>query len=296
MVVSMARRPQGTRPTGLLASRRQRDLLGRLAVHLVLVCGAIVLMIPFFWTLSTSLKDIASAFVFPPVWIPNPPYWENYPQALTSQRFDLYFRNTAVIASLDIVGRMLSCSLVAFGFARLRWWGRDFMFVLVLSTMMLPFQITMIPQFVLFKLLGWIDSFLPLIVPSFFGGPFFIFLLRQFFMAIPLELDDAARIDGCSTFGIYWRLILPLSKPALAAVAIFTFQGSWNDFLGPLIYLYSESNFTLALGLRNFQGQFVTNWPWMMAASVVVMLPLLIVFFFAQKYFIQGVVFTGLKG
>ncbi|HEV8637437.1 MAG TPA: carbohydrate ABC transporter permease [Chloroflexota bacterium] len=265
-------------------------------MHAALIVGAVVVMIPFAWTVSTSLKDLATAFVFPPVWIPAPPHWENYPKALTAQRFDRYFANSVYVTTLDIVGRLISCSLVAFGFARLRWWGRDATFLLVLATMMLPFQITMIPQFVLFKTLGWVDTFMPLWVPAFFGAPFHIFLLRQFFMTIPLELDDAARIDGCSTFGIYWRIILPLARPALAAVAILTFQWSWNEFLTPLIYLNSLDKFTLPLGLRNFMGQFVTNWPYLMAASVAVMVPVLLVFFFAQKHFIQGVVFTGVKG
>ncbi len=180
-------------------------------------------------------------------------------------------------------------------FSRLRWWGRNFIFILMLSTMMLPPHITLIPQFILFKSLGWIDTFLPLIVPTFFGGPWLTFLVRQYMMSIPRELDDAARIDGCSNFGVYWRIIMPLSKPAVLIVVIFVFNGTWNEFLLPLIYLHSADNFTLALGLRMFQGESSTSWNLLMAASILTMLPVIILFFSAQKYFMQGIVFTGVK-
>jgi ABC-type glycerol-3-phosphate transport system permease component len=190
---------------------------------------------------------------------------------------------------------VLSITLVAFSFARLRWWGRDFLFVVMLATMMLPPHITLIPQFIMFKWWGWIDTFLPLVVPAFFGGPYLTFLVRQYLLAIPRELDDAARIDGCSDFGLYWRIIMPLSKPAILIVVIFVFNGTWNEFLLPLIYLQSSNLFTLALGLRMFQGEASTSWNLLMAASLLSMLPVMVLFIATQRYFIQGVVFTGVK-
>ncbi|MBI2940177.1 MAG: carbohydrate ABC transporter permease [Chloroflexi bacterium] len=246
--------------------------------------------------ISTSLKTPASVFNFPPQWIPEPVMWDNYHTALVKiMPFGLYYINTTIITAASIVGKVLSRAVVAFAFARLRWWGRDVVFILMLSTMMLPPQVTLIPQFIIFRSFGWIDTFWPLIVPAFFGGAFYTFLLRQFFLTIPLEMDDAARIDGASNLQIFARIILPLSKPALAAVAIFTFTATWNEFLTPLIYLHSKQKLTVALALSAFRGEYSTSWHLLMAASLVAMLPPLLVFFFAQKYFIQGVVFTGVK-
>jgi ABC-type glycerol-3-phosphate transport system permease component len=213
--------------------------------------------------------------------------------------FNVFLRNTVVITFGAMVGQIASTALVAFGFARLRGRGSNVLFVLLLSTIMLPIHVTLIPTFVLFRQLGWIDTFLPLIVPAFFGsGPFYVFLLRQFFMTIPLELDDAARVDGASTFDVFARICLPLAKPALATVAIFSFLSHWNDFLLPLIYLHSKENFTLAIGLNLFRAEqtSVTPWNQLMAVSLVVMIPPLLVFFFAQRYFIQGIVISGIKG
>ena len=255
-----------------------------------------MLMTPLAWMISTSLKDLGSVFFFPPQWIPRPVHWENYRQVFEVIPFGRYIWNTTAIAFFSVIGKLISCSLVAFSFARLRWRGRDIIFVVMLATLMLPFQVTMIPQFVVYRHLGWIDTFLPLIVPHWFGGPFATFLLRQFFMSIPLELDDAARIDGASIFGTYARILLPQAAPAMAAVAIFQFNGSWNAFLLPLIYLHSQEHFTIALGLRSFQDQYYTEWNLLMAASLIAMLPSVVIFFFAQKYFIQGIVFTGVKG
>lgn len=295
----LGRRGHGTLSTAVafLSSRHRRDLLLAIVFHLVLIAGAITMLVPFFWMISTSLKDNAYVLLFPPQWIPNPIRWENYPDTLTKLPFDRFFQNTTLITLTSTFGVLASCSVVAFSFARLRWWGRDAMFVLVLSTMMLPYQVTMIPQFVMFTtLLGWKNTFLPLIVPNFFGVAFYIFLMRQFFMTVSLELDDAARIDGASTFTIFSQIILPLSKPVLTAVAIFQVQASWNDFLAPLLYLDSEDRFTLSLGLQATQAQYHADWPGLMAASLVTMLPLVLLFFAGQKYFIQGVVFTGIKG
>ncbi len=265
-------------------------------IHMLLLGGAFVLMIPLAWMLSTSLKTLGSVTTLPPEWIPRSFQWNNYADIFQLVPFGRYIWNTTVITLLDVAGKILSCSLVAFSFARLRWRGREVVFLIMLATMMLPPQVTMIPQFVVFKNLELIDTIVPLVLPNWLGGPFLTFLLRQFFMTIPLDLDDAARIDGTSIFGIYWRIVLPLSKPALAAVAIFMFNGSWNDFFGPLIYLHSREKYTIALGLRSFQDQNYTEWHLLMAASLVAMLPVLLIFFFAQKYFIQGIVFTGVKG
>ncbi len=277
-------------------TRGRRQAMGRLLIHIVLIVGALFLMLPLAWMFSTSLKSLGTVMVIPPEWIPDPPLWSNYVEIFQVVPFGLYIRNTAFVTLADVVGKMLSCSLVAFAFARLRWRGRDTLFLVMLATMMLPPQVTLVPQFVVYRYLGWIDTYWPLILPNWFGGPFLTFLLRQFFMSIPLELDDAARIDGASIWGIYWRIILPLSKPALAAVGIFMFNTSWNDFFGPLIYLHSRELYTLSLGLRSFQDQNYTEWHLLMAASLVAMVPVLLIFFFAQKYFIQGIVFTGVKG
>jgi ABC-type glycerol-3-phosphate transport system permease component len=290
------RTPHVAGAQGQQRAYRVHKALGRLIIHLILIAGAIFLMIPLAWMLSTSLKSLGTVMMIPPEWVPDPPIWSNYVEIFRVVPFGLYIRNTAFVTVADVLGKMLSCSLVAFSFARLRWRGRDTLFLVMLATMMLPSQVTLVPQFVLYRYLGWIDTYLPLILPNWFGGPFLTFLLRQFFMSIPLELDDAARIDGASIFGIYWRIILPLSKPALAAVGIFMFNSSWNDFFGPLIYLHSRELYTLSLGLRSFQDQNYTEWHLLMAASLVAMVPVLLIFFFAQKYFIQGIVFTGIKG
>jgi ABC-type glycerol-3-phosphate transport system permease component len=265
-------------------------------VHILLILGAAVIMVPFAWTLSTSLKDADRVFQWPPTFFQPPFRWENYPTALSSFPFLLYLRNTMVITTLTIVGRLLSCSLVAYGFARREFKGRDTLFLICLSTMMLPFQVTMIPLYIIFHRLKWVNTFYPFVVPAFFGTAFFIFLLRQFFTTISVDLEDAARIDGCSEFRVYWQIILPLSLPALAAVTIFTFMWTWNDFLGPLIYLTKDNVKTLQLGLMAFQQQYSVRWHLLMAASVVLVLPCLLLFFFTQRYFIQGVVFTGVKG
>ena len=276
-------------------TRRQRTLLQKTAIHLVLLAGVVLMFIPLVWTISTSLKSPGEVYLFPPTWIPNEIMWSNYYRAVTAIPFFLYLWNTVLITAISIVGKVISITLVAFAFARLRWWGRDVMFIVMLATMMLPPHITLIPQFIMFKWLGWIDTFLPLIVPTFFGGPYLTFLVRQYLLALPRELDDAARIDGCSDFGLYWRIIMPLAKPAILIVVIFVFNGTWNEFLLPLIYLHNPDLFTLALGLRMFQGEASTSWNLLMAASLLSMLPVIILFFVTQRHFIQGIVFTGVK-
>lgn len=268
---------------------------GGLVTALVWVV-ALLFLIPFLWMISSSLKPNYQIFEVPPRWIPDPPRWENYREALTMLPFDRYIANTAIITVLTIVGHLLSCTLIAYAFARLRAPGRDFLFLVVLATMMLPYPVTMVPLYVLFKQLGWINTFLPLTAPAFLGSAFYIFLLRQFFLSIPADFEDAALMDGANTLQILWRVILPLSTPALATVAIFTFQATWNDFLAPLIYLQKPELYTVTLGLQFFRSTFTTNWAYLMAASLVTSLPVIAVFFFAQRYFIEGITLSGIKG
>ena len=272
-----------------------RDVVSKTVVYLILGAGSIVILMPLAWMISTTLKPLSHVFRFPPEFIPQRIVWSNYPDALTQLPFDIYFGNTMFIVFWTVLGEVIVSSIVAYAFSRLRWKGRNALFIVVLATMMLPRQVTLIPDFLIFKHLGTIDTFWPLILPSWFGNPFYIFLLRQYFLTHSRELDQAAVIDGCSRFGVFWRITMPMSKPVLAAVAIFSFQYHWNDFFRPLIFLFSEENYTLALGLRFFQGTYGTEWNSLMAVSLVVMLPLIIVFFFTQKIFIQGVVFTGYK-
>ncbi|MFH1212485.1 MAG: carbohydrate ABC transporter permease [Candidatus Neomarinimicrobiota bacterium] len=265
--------------------------------YLLLICAAVVLILPFIWIISTSLKGSESIFAIPPQWIPKDLHWDNYAKVFTKMPFFVYLKNSVFISVMTILGTLISSSLVAYAFACLKWPGRDWLFIFVLGTMMLPAQVTMIPVFVLYKQFGWLNTFKPLIVPAFFGGGAFnIFLLRQFFLTIPKELFEAARLDGCSEFRIYWKIVMPLAKPALATVAILTFMMTWNDFLGPLIYLSDKLKGTLALGLAMFVGQYQTEWGVLMAASVLVMLPVIVLFFLFQKYFIRGFMMSGIKG
>jgi ABC-type glycerol-3-phosphate transport system permease component len=285
-------------PHSAPASQTRTRLVGKIVTYLILIFGLLVIMTPFFWMISTSLKKQWDVYQFPPVWIPDPPQWQNYVQALSVYPFHLYVLNTLRIVVLTGLGTVLSCSLAAYGFSRLRAPGRDVIFIILLSTMMLPYTVTMIPVFMAFNALKWVDTFKPLIVPSFFGNVFYIFLLRQFFLTIPRELEYAARIDGCNSWMIFWRIILPLSTPALATVAIFQFMDSWNDFLGPLIYLSDETHRTVALALAYFQGsaRIGPQMHLMMAVGFVALIPPLLLFFFAQRLFIQGIVFSGVKG
>jgi multiple sugar transport system permease protein len=258
---------------------------------------AVGLLLPFFWMISTSLKSNEAIFAIPPRWIPETLHWENYAEVFRRMPFLLYFRNTTFITVMTIIGTVLSSSMVAYAFACLRWPGRDPLFIFVIATMMLPLQVIMIPLFVLFRDLGWLNTYKPLIVPAFLGGGAFnIFLMRQFFLSLPKDLFDAARIDGASEWRIYWQIALPLARPALVTVAILTFMFAWNDFLGPLIYLSDQSKNTLALGLALFTGQHQTDWGVLMAASIMMLVPVVLLFFFFQRYFIKGLAMTGLKG
>lgn len=284
-----------------LAPRRstmsRNDRIWRyVTVALLLIMGTIMIA-PFLWLVSSSLKSQVQIFQYPPDLIPNPVKFENYFNALTYKPFGLYLRNTLVIAGLNVIAVVFTSSFVAYGFARLRFPGRDFWFGIVIATLFLPYAIMIVPQFIMFSRLGWVDTFLPLTVPMFFGGGAFnIFLIRQFFRTIPEELADAARIDGCTEFGIYWRIMMPLARPALITVAIFTFLNAWNDLLGPIIFLRSPENFTVAAGLASFRSVQDVSWDLQLAASTAMIIPVVLLFFFAQRYFIKGIVMTGLKG
>ena len=263
----------------------------------IILIGASILLVPLAWMLSTSFKGNAEVFHIPINWIPKKILFQNYPEAINYVPFPLYYRNSIFVSSLAVLGSVISSSLVAFAFARLRAPGKNILFIILLSTLMLPTEVTLVPVYLTFRYLGWLDSYRPLIIPYWFGGAFYIFLLRQFFMTIPTELDDAAKIDGATWFDIYWRIIIPLAKPALATVAIFSFYDAWNDFRGPLIYLNSDKLLTLPVGLNQYMSTLGnTHWNYLMAATLLTLLPPLIIFFFAQRFFIQGAILTGLKG
>jgi multiple sugar transport system permease protein len=269
--------------------------------YLLLVLGAIAIMVPFYFVVNASLKTDAEVQSGDLISLPkslDDIQWKNYPRSLQPDKMDFWpaLSNTVVITSLSVAGQILSCSLVGFGFARFRFRGRSILFMVMLSTLMLPAQVTMIPLFVLFRGLGLIDSFWPLIIPMWLASPFFVFMFRQFFAQIPEELIEAARIDGAGNARIYWQLMLPLSGPVVAMVAIYTFLASWNDFLGPLIYLNSPENRTLSLALNAFRGQYgISDAHLLMAASVICMLPCVLLFFAAQKYFVESLASSGLK-
>jgi ABC-type glycerol-3-phosphate transport system permease component len=269
-------------------------------LYLALGGLSILFLSPFAWMLSASVQDLAGIFAHPFRWLPDTYRWENYRQVTSLLPFWRYAGNTLFITVLVLTGTLISCSLVAFGFSRLRFRGRETLFALCLSTMMLPGQVTMIPLYMLFARLGWVDTYYPLILPAFFGSPFYIFLLRQFFLTIPTEYDEAALLDGASRFRIYWSIILPLAKPALITVALFTFIGTWNDFFGPLIYINSPDRATLTLGLNMLKSQVIgtgsTPWHILMAGAVLIMLPNIVIFFIAQKQFVKGIAAGGLRG
>ena len=280
-----------------MRSRATIELMWAGIWYVILSFFALALALPLIWLVSTSLKTGGQTFLMPPKWIPDPFVWSNYADAFRAVAFHEYFWNTVRIVFFATAGTLLTASLAAFAFARLRFPLREPLFLLVLSTIMLPSIVTLIPTFIVFRTLDWIDTFLPLIVPLWFGGGAFnIFLFRQFFMTIPLELDEAARIDGASNFHIYRAVILPLSKPVLATISVFAFIHHWNDFFEPLIYLQSPENWTMAIGLRGFRTLYSTEWNLMMAASTAMILPLLVLFFFAQRYFVSGIQMSGLAG
>jgi ABC-type glycerol-3-phosphate transport system permease component len=266
--------------------------------YAVLLFCSLSFLLPFLWMVSTSLKDTPQTFHIPPIWIPWPVRLQNYPEALTRQPFGLFLFNTLQYAVPSSLGALVSCSLVAYGFSRIRWRGRDVLFFICLCTLMIPFQVRMIPLYLVFKELRWLNTYNPLVVPAFFGDAYYIFLLRQFFLTIPQELSEAARIDGANELQILARVILPLARPAIAVVALCQFMWAWNDYLGPLIYLRDPQMFPIALGLQRFVGQFVEElaWPYLMAASTVTILPIVLLFFVTQRTFIEGITVSGIKG
>lgn len=282
--------------TGYYGSiRRKRKLTN--AVSLVLLgLGSLLFLVPFFWMISTSLKANSELFTDPVTWIPASPNFANYQKALTVLPFGRYFLNTFFIAFMRIAGQVVSCSIVAFSFARLKFPGRNALFMFMLSTLMLPSIVTMIPSFTYFTKMGWVNTYLPLIAPMLFATPYNTFLLRQFYMTLPRDLDEAAKLDGCNTWGIFLRVLFPLTIPAVTAIVVFQFMDAWNDFMGPLLYLRDNEKFTVSLGLTAFQSKNKTEWQLMMAASAVAMVPSLILFAVAQKYIIGGIALTGIKG
>ncbi len=281
-----------------MTAYRIRHNASRFLIHLTLAGGGALMLVPFFWLLSSSLKAPHEIFVFPPKWIPDPIRWANYLEVFEVVSVMRYAANTMTITFFSTLGVIVSSSMAAYSFARLRFKGRDIVFALILSTVMLPYVVTMIPVYILFTRLGWIGTFLPLIVPDWFGGPITIFLLRQFFRTIPLELEDAARIDGASRPRIFAQIILPLSRSALTVVLVLSLLHNWNDFLTPLIYLHKRDLFTLALGLNALQ-YFEGGLDWthyVMALATLMVLPVVILYFLAQRAFVEGIVLTGLKG
>lgn len=268
-------------------------------LYLALAAGAVPTLLPFVWLIRSALMQDTQMFIAPPQWIPDPFQWANFTEALTAQPFGRYFVNTVVIAVINVLGTVLTCSVAAFSFSRLRWRGRNVVFAVLLSGVMLPYAVTLIPTFVMWQELGALNTIAPLTVPSWFagagGGVLNVFLLRQFFLTIPFELDEAAYIDGATPWRVFWLIVMPLSKPAIVVVTIFTFIGAWNDFLGPLLYLNDEEKYTLSLGLASFQSIYITQWGYLMAASAAVIAPIIALFFFLQRYFIEGVTLTGIK-
>jgi multiple sugar transport system permease protein len=291
----MAARTSSTR---FFARKSTQVRVTRIAAYAAVTFLAILYAAPFLWMVMTSLKDPSELDAIPPIWIPKVLQWQNYPNALLrpTRYFPLFFENTAIYVGLSVLGQLVSCSLVAYGFARIPFKGSKFLFTLVLSTMMLPPQVLLIPQYLLFKQLGWLDSLLPLVVPQWFGSAFYIFLLRQFFMTIPKELDEAALVDGANRLDIFWRILLPLCRPILITVFALSFVTHWNDFFGPLIYLNSQKNMVVATALRLFaMSQQALPIHELMAASVTSVIPVIILFLFCQRAFVRGITMTGSK-
>lgn len=273
-----------------------KDYVELAILYTIIIVIGLIFLLPFVWLVLSSFKESSDLFANPPRWLPSVWTVENYVKGFTGFPFFLYFGNTMMIIAFNIVGGLISNTLVGYSFARIRWKGRNAVFYLVLLTMILPFHVTMVPLFLMYQKIGWIGTFLPLIVPSFFGNAFFIFLIRQFFIGIPFEISEAAKVDGASEFHIYFSIILPLSKPVIVTVMIFTFINCWNDFLGPLLFLTDNSKYTLSIGVQQLMSQNDPRWTLLIAVGVAMTTPVLIIFFALQKYFIEGIAFSGLKG
>lgn len=274
-------------------NKKRKKRVGNIITYILLIAVSIVLMLPLVWMVSTSLKPMEEIVQFPPTLFPQDIQWENYLTTIQAFPFFKYAANTLFITFFVVLGNVVSNSFIAYGFAKLNFPGKNLLFSLVLATMMIPSFVTMIPQYVLFSQIGWVGTYLPLIVPSFFGSGFNIFLMRQFYLSIDDELIEVAQMDGANHFYIWSRLIVPLTKPALITVGIQSFNGAWNDFIGPLLYIQDESMYTLQIGLQVFQSQSSTQWNYLMAGATLVLLPTVLLFFFAQKYFIEGMDLTG---
>ncbi|MBV7332141.1 carbohydrate ABC transporter permease [Chloroflexi bacterium TSY] len=284
-----------TAPPGLMM-HKVLYIGGRVLLYVLLITIGVTMLFPLLWMLSTSLKNPGEIFILPPKWIPNPPQWSNYVKLFEVLPFELFVLNSVKIAALATLGALLSCSMAAFAFARMRFPGQNIIFAIVLATLMIPFHVTLIPLFALYRDLKWLGTHLPLTVPFFFGTAFGIFLMRQFYLTIPQELVDAARIDGCSFIQTYYKIFLPLSKPALATLGIFTFLGSWNNLMGPLIFLNEVESMTITLGLTLLTTQAGGRWELIQAGAVISIVPIIVMFFIGQEHFIQGIARTGLKG
>ena len=275
--------------------KKMSEIATTALLHLLLIIGAIIMVVPFLWMLVTSLESTAQAFAVPPSFIPNPFMWSNYPQSFNALPFNLAYMNSAIVAFSVTVFQLITCAMAAYAFARIRFPGREIIFFVFLATMMIPFQLTIIPIFLTMKQLGLLDTLLSLILPPALFSAFGVFLLRQFILGLPLELEEAALVDGANRWMIFWQIVLPLLRAPLAALGIFTFIGQWNDFFRPLIMLNTPSNFTVPLMLNQFRGQYATEWTLVMAGSVIAVLPLLIVYILAQRHIIAGIAMTGLK-
>jgi multiple sugar transport system permease protein len=285
-----------TAKTSLLESRKRQTRIGHLFLHIMMIALGLTFLMPLAWVVSTSLKLPGAVFITPIEWIPTEPRWSNYIDVFERLPFHLFIRNSFFVSIMGTIGMVLSSLTVAYGLSRLRWPGRDFVFTVLLATMMLPAVVTMIPVFIIFKEIRWVGTFYPLWVPAWFGGAFYIFLMRQYMLTLPLELDEAAKIDGASNFRILWQVIAPLCGPAIATITIFAFLQHYNAFMEPLIYISKSDMYTLPLGLLWFKGRFGNFWHLVMAASMITILPVILLFFFAQRHFIQGAQFTGLAG
>lgn len=284
--------------TRFYQTRRGQGIINNIVLYTLLIVLSLIFIFPFYWMILSSLKTDAQIFLWPPKWIPNPVYWENYVTAFTNQYlpFGTFFKNSMILEVGIIAGRLISCVLVAYGFARLEAPGKNFWFMVLLATFMLPGVLLLIPKYILFNRLGWINTYLPLIVPAWFGESYAIFLMRQFFMTIPRELEEAAVMDGANTFSILRHILVPLSTPVLAVITVLSFKDIWNDFFNPLLYLNSSTKYTVSIGLAYFNGQFTVQTGPLMAASSVMLLPVIIVFFIAQKAFVEGISLTGIAG
>jgi ABC-type glycerol-3-phosphate transport system permease component len=279
------------------------DIIVGVLKYTALIVLAITFVLPFIWMVVSALKNDPQVYTIPPIWIPNPAFWENFPKAWSQLNFNRFVFNSVFLYGLPVTfGVTLSSSFIAYGFSRLQWPGRDWLFGIVLATLMIPYAVTMVPLFIIWRNFGLLNSYWPLVIPAFLGSAYGIFLLRQFYLTIPQELSDAARIDGSNELGIWWRIILPLAKPALTVVALFTFIGTWNDYLGPLIYINKTDMYPVALGVNQMRiaatgmGTSANVYPYLMAVSTIVTIPVIVLFYFAQRTFIEGVTTTGLKG